>query len=239
MNIERQRDLAPLLLRLFVAFVLVYGTQDNVFDRERMLEFRDFLAGQGFPLPLASAYLSAFAQFFCGILLGLGLFTRFFLSRKQDYEDALSDSVRNIAPLGSLENIRKRCSAGLLALMTRRVERFSSEDFAPRVNAARILAEALGDCVVRPGTGNPIHNYWVFPILADQPEPLMAALRAAGFDAATLRRSQTVPAPEDRPKLDPVTARETLEKLVVLPCYPEMPRAELLRQAEVVRRTVA
>jgi len=69
-------DLAALLLRLFVAFVLVYGTQDNVFHRERMLEFRDFLAEHGFPYPLASAYLSAYAQFATGVLLALGLLTR-------------------------------------------------------------------------------------------------------------------------------------------------------------------
>lgn len=70
------RDVAPLLLRLFVAFVLVYGTQDNVFHAERMIEFRDFLASQGFPYPMASARLSAWAQFLTGILLALGLFTR-------------------------------------------------------------------------------------------------------------------------------------------------------------------
>lgn len=73
---DRLRDLAPLLLRLFVAFVLVYGTQDNVFSHERMLEFRDFLANNGFPAPLAAARLSAWAQFLTGILLFLGLYTR-------------------------------------------------------------------------------------------------------------------------------------------------------------------
>ena len=72
----RLRDVAALLLRLFVAFVLIYGTQDNVFHRERMLEFRDFLSGNGFPYPLFCAYLSAWAQFVTGILLALGLFTR-------------------------------------------------------------------------------------------------------------------------------------------------------------------
>jgi putative oxidoreductase len=70
------RDLAPLILRLFLAFVLVYGTQDNVFHGERMEEFRGFLAQNGFPWPMASAYLSAYAQFLTGILLALGLLTR-------------------------------------------------------------------------------------------------------------------------------------------------------------------
>jgi putative oxidoreductase len=74
--LDRYRDLAPLILRLFLAFVLIYGTQDNVFHRERMIEFRDFLAHNGFPMPMAAAVLSAYAQFLCGILLALGLFTR-------------------------------------------------------------------------------------------------------------------------------------------------------------------
>jgi putative oxidoreductase len=72
----RQIDLALLLLRLFTGFVLVYGTQDNVFDRDHMLEFRDFVAKHGFPAPMFSAYLSAYAQFITGILIALGLLAR-------------------------------------------------------------------------------------------------------------------------------------------------------------------
>ena len=74
--LERRRDLAPLILRLFLAFVLIYGTMDNVFSRARMIEFRDFLAANGFPWPMASAHLSAYAQFITGVLLVLGLWTR-------------------------------------------------------------------------------------------------------------------------------------------------------------------
>jgi len=70
------RDLAPLFLRLFLSFVLIYGTADNVFSHERMMEFRDFCAKYGFPYPTASAYISAYGQFITGILLALGLFTR-------------------------------------------------------------------------------------------------------------------------------------------------------------------
>lgn len=70
------RDAAPVLLRLFVAFVLIYGTADNVFSGERMAEFATFLERNGFPLPLASARLSAYAQFATGLLLAVGLWTR-------------------------------------------------------------------------------------------------------------------------------------------------------------------
>ena len=75
--LDARREVAVLILRLFIAFVLIYGTQDNVFSRDRLLEFRDFLAKNGFPMPLAAAYLSAYGQFITGILLLAGLFTRF------------------------------------------------------------------------------------------------------------------------------------------------------------------
>lgn len=76
MNLDRHREVAPLLLRLFIAFVLIYGTLDNVVSHERMIEFRDFVAKAGFPMPLLSARVSAYGQFLAGILLALGLFTR-------------------------------------------------------------------------------------------------------------------------------------------------------------------
>jgi putative oxidoreductase len=73
---QRSREIAPLFLRLFLAAVLIYGTQDNVFSHERLLEFRDFLKQNGFPYPLASAYLSAYVQFLTGLLLLVGFQTR-------------------------------------------------------------------------------------------------------------------------------------------------------------------
>jgi putative oxidoreductase len=41
-----------------------------------MAEFREFLARNHFPYPTFCAYLSAYAQFATGILLALGLLTR-------------------------------------------------------------------------------------------------------------------------------------------------------------------
>lgn len=55
---------------------LIYGVQDNIFSWERMLEFKDFLEAHGMPLPLFSACLSVYVQFFCGIMLLLGAAVR-------------------------------------------------------------------------------------------------------------------------------------------------------------------
>lgn len=75
-RLARYRAFAPLALRLPVGFHLIYGTLDNVISWARMLEFRDFLAANGFPAPLACAVLSVAAQFAAGILYLLGYLTR-------------------------------------------------------------------------------------------------------------------------------------------------------------------
>lgn len=75
--LARQSGLGLLALRLVTGGHLVYMTQDNVFSWARMLEFRDFLAQFGFPYPLFCAVLSVIGQFGGGLLLVLGLFTRF------------------------------------------------------------------------------------------------------------------------------------------------------------------
>ncbi len=90
-----------------------------------------------------------------------------------------------------------------------------------------------------PAQANPVHDYWVFPILVDEPLRVIAALRRAGFDASNLPSSRAVAAPADRPKLEPVVARDALARLVVLPCQAAMPRAELAREARVLERVLA
>lgn len=73
---ERRADWGAVFIRLAVGVRLVHGTADNVFSYAQMEEFAHFLAAHGTPLPLFSAFLSAWAQFVCGILMIAGLFTR-------------------------------------------------------------------------------------------------------------------------------------------------------------------
>ncbi|WP_421765184.1 DoxX family protein [Ekhidna sp.] len=63
---------ADLPIRLTVGFHLIYGTQDNIFSWDRMIEFRDFLDLFGMPFPLVSAVISVYAQFICGLLFIIG-----------------------------------------------------------------------------------------------------------------------------------------------------------------------
>lgn len=66
--LARHADYGVIFVRVIFGCHLVHGTQDNVFDHERMVEFQRFIASHGFPFPVAGAYISAYAQFICGIL---------------------------------------------------------------------------------------------------------------------------------------------------------------------------
>jgi putative oxidoreductase len=74
--LEKHKEYGPLFLRLLLGSFLWWGTQDNVFSYAHMLEFKAFLQARGTPFPLAAAFLSAYAQFICGLLYIIGAFTR-------------------------------------------------------------------------------------------------------------------------------------------------------------------
>lgn len=75
--LDKYKDYAPVFIRLIIGFHLIYGTQDNVFSYARMEEFAEFLRVRNVPAPLFSAFLSAYAQFICGILFIVGALTRY------------------------------------------------------------------------------------------------------------------------------------------------------------------
>ena len=75
--LEKYKEFGVIFIRLIVGFHLIYGTQDNVFSYARMEEFAGFLSARNVPFPLFSAFLSAYAQFVCGILFIVGLWTRY------------------------------------------------------------------------------------------------------------------------------------------------------------------
>ena len=196
-----------------------------------------------YPVQGERAYLNRVAKFAALKVITapfvFGLLYRAFRALGKDYEDPVSDAVRNVAQLGSSKKIRQRPSASMLAVLERRLKTFDTGEFAERGRIGHTMLRLLGGAVRCPGTRNPVHTYWIFPIVSREPKKLIADLRAAGFDACDLPRSQAVEAPDSRPDLDPTIARDTLQHLVVLPCYPGMPAGEIERQAEIVKRAIA
>ena len=76
-RLNQYKEYGVIFIRLIIGFHLIYGTQDNIFSYARMEEFASFLSVRGVPFPLFSAFLSAYAQFLCGILFIVGAATRY------------------------------------------------------------------------------------------------------------------------------------------------------------------
>ena len=74
--LDRYREYGVVFVRLIVGYRLVWGTADNVFGWDRMVEFSHFLGARGVAFPLAGAVVSVWAQFLCGLLFIVGAATR-------------------------------------------------------------------------------------------------------------------------------------------------------------------
>ena len=167
--------------------------------------------------------------------LVLQILHRVFSARGKDFEDAIVENVRNVAPLKNLKSMRFRPSRALLALMARRLRLFRKETLDQRAAKGRMLRESLGDAVVVPAPDSAHHDYWVFPILVDDPRAFVAGLRAEGFDSSDATRNALIPPPPDRPQLEASIAARALADLIIVPCYPDMPDAEIEREARVIK----
>ena len=74
--LDRTKPFSPVVIRIFLATFLIYMTQDNVFSPARMQEFVEFMTAEGFPAAEVLAPISVYAQFTCGLLVAVGLLTR-------------------------------------------------------------------------------------------------------------------------------------------------------------------
>lgn len=74
---EINRDYGSVLLRILIGAYLIYMQHDNVFNNKNMIDVEGYFRENKIPIPVVSAYLSVFAQFFCGVLIMLGAFVRY------------------------------------------------------------------------------------------------------------------------------------------------------------------
>jgi dTDP-4-amino-4,6-dideoxygalactose transaminase len=191
-----------------------------------------------YPIQSQKAYLKRILKFGAFTIITsptmFGWVAGLFRLKGEDYEDAISDKVREVASLGSAKKMRQQPSTALCSMMHRRLRAWKQEHLSGRIQAGESLLASLKNVVVCPGIKNPLHTFWVFPILAANPKEMIAALRKEGFDGATLSRSEAVSAPDDRPELDPEVAKTVLAQMIILPCYAGMPADELAREAQTV-----
>jgi dTDP-4-amino-4,6-dideoxygalactose transaminase len=149
--------------------------------------------------------------------------------------DRLSARLVRGFPTGDLfSHLRQRPCAALSVALSSRLARFDSERLRGRGERGRNLANRLANRFLVPGHAAAEHSHWIFPVLASDPQRLIERLGQAGYHATQGRSMCAIPAPADRPDLEPRNAQRLLREGVFLPVYPELPAAELERLVGVL-----
>ncbi len=151
-----------------------------------------------------------------------------------DHRGTKNDVLKNFAAGDLFPQIRQRPCAALVKVLTRSLQRFDRNALAGRTSHGHSMLALLENRVRCPGKDSHPHSFWVFPIIADDPERTIARLRQSGFDAAYGESMCVVAPPSDRPELTPERAERIAKQLVYIPCYKELPRSELSRLAELL-----
>ncbi|HEY6876226.1 MAG TPA: DegT/DnrJ/EryC1/StrS family aminotransferase [Candidatus Dormibacteraeota bacterium] len=157
------------------------------------------------------------------------------------FDRTVNSAVRAFPASSTGELVRRleqRPCAPLLRLLHERLSTFDIDRFDARAaNGERLAAMLPADMLI--GGRALDRTHWLFPISAPDPQRLVDAVRAAGFDASFKASSvSAVPAPPERPETDPERARAVMSRLVFLPAYPELPPGALERMAAAVASEV-
>lgn len=135
-----------------------------------------------------------------------------------------------------LRAIRWRPCAALCATLAENLAGFDAARVAARAAAGERLTARLGGATPVLGRAMTARTHWLFAVLSDRPDALVAALRRAGFDGARGTSSiAAVPEAPERPGARAAACEGWGGRAVFLPAYPEVPEAERDRMADVVR----
>jgi len=147
-----------------------------------------------------------------------------------DYDAFLHRVSRGFPGPDFFRLIRKQPSVPLLALMRRRFSTYDYRRLERQRANGRLLARLLEGTFTCPGTEAESHVFWVFPVLAEAGDEVVALLRKEGFDATRRQSLCVVESPGgDRPRAE--RAERMFPATVFLPFYAEIPEREIRRMA--------
>ncbi|EDM76227.1 aminotransferase, DegT/DnrJ/EryC1/StrS family protein [Plesiocystis pacifica SIR-1] len=150
------------------------------------------------------------------------------------------DAVINGAVLG-LEGdeywaaLRRQPSGALLATLERRLEGYDGVRLSRRRAHGEVLRARLRGRVALLGDQAPWRSWWQVAVVSSNPEGLIDALRAEGFDAT--RGSSRLRPPQLEGGASTPLAEAAMASLVYVPAYPELPASELERLAQLILET--
>jgi dTDP-4-amino-4,6-dideoxygalactose transaminase len=155
-----------------------------------------------------------------------GVLTRACTRFGSDLDALVGGVVRGFPPhepaATFFRRLRHRPSAPLLAMLFRRLRSFDGERLARRASTGERFARRLRVVDLHPGQRSLQRTHWLFPMVVEDPEALVASLRWRGLDASQATSSiAVVDAPAGRSS--PAEASLMMSGVVFLPVYPELP----------------
>lgn len=142
-----------------------------------------------------------------------------------NHENLIHTSTKSLSNVATKRWLRARPCYALLRVIELRVKE-SNDGIKLRIEKGSIIHEAIGSAIDLVLRGRTPNNYWMIPILIDDPESFKKALRSEGFDVLSSRLGSVENAN--------VPGASTYERMVMLAFSPTMPVEELLRQAQVL-----
>ena len=207
----------------------------HVRDRELLRRMRS--AQEPWPLSTGRSFMSRVARYAVLKFLSGRIPFRVFLTilklRGSDPDRVLNSAVRNFPGDELIVQLRHRPPVAMLRLLARRLRTFRTDRLDRRARLGRRLAERLASVVECPGVAAAEHSFWVFPVCVRDSAPVLATVRAAGFDASAGSQLRAVPAADGSLQSTPNAARITTES-VFLPLYPELTEPAVDRLADIL-----
>lgn len=152
-----------------------------------------------------------------------------------DYDQRLAQSLRSFHG-DLLTKLSRRPSSGLLALLTRRLQRADTRWIERKTFLAETIRAELAPHV-RLGDAAHFPSQWVLPIRVGDPARVCRSLAAAGFDATCHASNLTVIAPSpERPEIATPLAAKWAPQLVYLPLSPCLTERRAREMGRLVNR---
>jgi dTDP-4-amino-4,6-dideoxygalactose transaminase len=213
----------------------------RVRDRDLLARMRE--AQAAWPTQSGRSFVARLAKYALLKFLSGRLAFRLLMSALRllgrDVDRTLNGAVRNFPGEELIAQLRQQMPTAMLRLLARRLRTFhSTARLERRARHGRRLAARLAASFECPGAAAAQHSFWVFPLCVADPVPVLAALRAAGFDASAGSQLRPVAGPDGTFKTTPNAVRITATALF-LPLYPELPDSEVGRLAEQLEITRA
>lgn len=200
-------------------------------------------AEERYPVQLRGAYLGRCLKY--ALLKGLSHplpYTLFVGGARLfgvDYDRALQSTLRSFAGEDLFTALRRRPSGPLLALLRRRLDQECGAAVRGRTALGREVTACLPAAMAVAGAHQRRHSFWVYPLLVDEPATVVAALRAAGFDATTRATLRAIPPPLGSSHPPATRLARDAERVVYLPwdnALPSRVRARLVQALRAAAR---